>query len=229
MFVIVLIGIQLIMNIRFREVSTDPPTSEVSIISPFLEINFNKELSKQKLTISSTRGLVKSYKLSGKIISLNLNSPTVASKTYYITIARVYDIKNNTIKNLKIKYTAQNIAFQNLPKDQQRVILNNQAPIQEVVFNNSNALVNYGITTNQLSQIEAYILQYKSSAKTITFETNSFTDNEINTSQGSIFSVGYSVDIDGIIYKASDEYLGNSINLSLYNQNGSLVFNEGSY
>jgi hypothetical protein len=122
--VIVILIFSVFNSRKFHVVSTNPSTSSVSYITPFFIINYNKSIA-ASVSISSSPNLVRNYTVSGETIIINLNSMRVGV-SYFIDIKSVTDINRGVIKNKIFKFTAQNISYDNLPKDQQQIIVNNQ-------------------------------------------------------------------------------------------------------
>jgi Bacterial Ig-like domain len=220
--ILLLIVVQIDRSKKFHVVSTNPGTSSVSLISPFLDVNFNKQLVPSSLVINSSSGLVSSYYVQGKSIVINLNTPMNEGQTYSVNITQIADTTGDKLSDISVSFTPKNIALQNLPQDQQAAILKKQTgyqnPLNSVIYSGVSYLTDNGISVVQINQLETDFLQFKPSAKNVSISPNGVEVYKNNSSISVSFSVDFSVTIDGTSYKAVGTYSGiNSIALVLYN------------
>ena len=120
------IGIALIVMVNgltFHEVGTNPSLRNVSVISPFLYITFNQNLS--AYSVSSTLNITSHAKIMGKSIYIPLPR-LIKNYSYDIELSNILSTTGKTIKSLKLQFVAKDISASNLPKDQQKAILNNK-------------------------------------------------------------------------------------------------------
>jgi hypothetical protein len=229
LILIIVIILEGISSSKFHLVNTNPSNGSISVVSPSIELNFNKTIPSQSLSIDARFGIVSSYQIFNKTILLYLQTPTNLNTTYTIEIKSIHDNKNDVINNLSIQFVPKNIGFQDLPKYQQKQLLVSQQPNHQPTFSGTANLINIGITTNQLQQLQQYILLFNPKATNISFNTTNFSDSKTNTNNGTVFTIKYSIVIDNVSYNATSSYIGDNINLQLYNpQSGSLVYNSGN-
>lgn len=114
-----------IQNLHFRLVSTNPRTSAVSNISPFLKLNFNRTLDAKNIDIQTDRSFMQSVSTNGKTITINLKTLDIG-KLYTVRLNKVRSTDGKVLTNVTVRFVAKDIAFKDLPKDQQQAILNNQ-------------------------------------------------------------------------------------------------------
>ncbi|HUY53271.1 MAG TPA: hypothetical protein VMV24_01720 [Candidatus Dormibacteraeota bacterium] len=122
--IIVLLVFHIINSSKFHIVSTNPSTDSVSYMTPFFIINYNKALS-STVSISSSPNLIRNYTVNGKLIDISLSSMRVGGN-YFIDIKSIATTNGEVIKDKIFKFSAKNISYYNLPKDQQKNIINNQ-------------------------------------------------------------------------------------------------------
>jgi hypothetical protein len=126
--IVSLLGTQVIRNLHFRISGTEPNVKKVSTISPFLKVSFNRTLSKTGLdVIGNPATLVKSYAVSGKILTINLGTPLQSGRTYSITINRIQSADGEKITNQQFVFKPSYIESTKLSADQQRALLLQQS------------------------------------------------------------------------------------------------------
>lgn len=126
-----LIGWLIYQTLTFHVTTTNPRTSSVSDVSPFLKVNFSKSLAKSVL-VSSTPSVIRSQSVSGKTLTLNL-IPLTVGQDYTVTIGSISSQSGDTLHNIVLHFTARDISFDSLPEDQQKAILANQDSLPKVV------------------------------------------------------------------------------------------------
>jgi len=102
--------------------------------------------------------------------------------------------------------------------------------VDTISFKGTGALINVGLTTEQLSDLEQDFFQYKPSAHTININTASVEPGPYNPSVSTTFTVNFNVSIDSKLYKATIGYSGfSAIQLNLYNpQSNAVVFSSST-
>jgi hypothetical protein len=110
---------------QFRVVSTNPKTSAVSYHAPFLKIKFSRQLSNKDLSIASSPDIIESQTLSGNELSLTLR-PLKLDKTYTVTLHKITATDGSVIENKVLRFAARDIAFNDLPSDQQQALIDKQ-------------------------------------------------------------------------------------------------------
>jgi len=122
---ILLGGFLVYRGMQFRIVSTNPNTNSVSQLAPFLKVNFSKQLDGKPVSLDVNAPIVQSYTVSGKTLTINF-LPLSVGQSYTITIKSVTAVGGKTLQNKVLRFTAKDIVFNDLPKDQQKAILDNQ-------------------------------------------------------------------------------------------------------
>ena len=107
---------------RFHIVSTSPSLSNVAQVSPYIYVNFNKSLDVAACNASSKDQIITGYAIKGKQLQVSLNERLDMSKVYKIKIvAKALASDQNVVK--EISFTARDIPVEDLPKQQQDLIL----------------------------------------------------------------------------------------------------------
>jgi hypothetical protein len=131
---IVWFGFVVYKSSTFYVVRTDPVPKQVTVISPFFDIETNKTLS-NKVVVSSVPAIINSYKVVGKEITTTLDIPLSPNKTYSITVSNIYDTGGKHLADQKFIFTPQKVSSNRLPSDQSQVLLENQTQYSESVYN----------------------------------------------------------------------------------------------
>lgn len=127
---LVVAGWLIYQTLTFHVTNTNPRTSSVSDVTPFLKVNFSKSLANSVL-VNSTPSIIRSQSVSGKTLTLNL-VPLTVGQDYTVTIESVTSQGGDTLHNIVLHFTAQDIPFDSLPEDQQKAILANQDSLPKV-------------------------------------------------------------------------------------------------
>jgi hypothetical protein len=135
MIFIVWSGLTVYKTLAFHIISTNPDVGKITIISPFLKIDFNKSLSKS-VTITSTPSIINNYEVLGKEITASFAIPLNPKQTYTVFIHNIYDTGGKHLADQKFIFRPKNINLNNLPKDQSQVLLNNQTQYAKTIQNN---------------------------------------------------------------------------------------------
>lgn len=110
----------------FHIVSTNPKLNNVTVISPFLEVNFNDRLSKDGLSVAaSNKAIISSYTVKGKVLTINLQNLHIKS-SYKITIRSIKSVYGKQLSNQTLSFATKIANFQQLPADQQKALINSQ-------------------------------------------------------------------------------------------------------
>jgi len=233
LIVLLLLGLLVHNILIFRLVNTNPNVDSVGTLTPFLKLNFNRNLTRKNIQINSPNGATDSFKISYKTIEIYLNYPLKESQLYTINVNDVTDTAGIKIKNIKLDFKPTIIPFNSLPADQQKTLVNNQdkynQPGSNINYVNTEALINNGLSTTQLALLEKYFADFKPNAKIIKFVPNSI--GVYSAPAPALAEYRFIVNIDGVNYNAIGTYtfLDNII-LSLYNtQTGTQVFNSYNY
>ncbi len=215
---------------KFHVVSTNPNINDMATVTPFFKINFNKQLSKSGVSISSSPSIISSYAISGKQLILNLDTPTITNTHYTITVHSIHDQQNVYLHNLVFPFTPTYIAYSELPTDQRNALLKEQlnSPFgHTATFTGTSALINNGLTNTQVQAFEQYAQNFAYTNK-ITLRTVLVNQSSVTTAplDGSgVFSLIFTMSINGNPYKAAIKYSDPStIELFIFNTSGKQLY-----
>lgn len=220
---------QLYLSRQFHIVSTDPKLNNVASVSPFLKVNFNRQLSSKGLSVTSTPDVVSSYSVSGKVLDLSLKQPMDVSSSYTITI-NIADIAGARLSDQKLVFKPLLVPYGDLSKEQQSAILKSQttppATKSKLSFIGFDALTNYGITVAQLNDLEKAVYTFAPAAAAASIDQNSIKPVPHNPNSSSTYdSINFVLTIDSNTYTARADYTAlTTLRLYLYNSRGSLIF-----
>ena len=124
----------------FHIVRTNPSSQNVASLTPFFDVGFNKTLTTSGLSVSSSPGIIQSYVVKQKSLDMTLISPMKIGATYTIVIHSVQSTGGHKLSNKTFHFTPQDIAYTNLPKDQQIAIQNSPGQDDKDAFNNDPVL-----------------------------------------------------------------------------------------
>jgi hypothetical protein len=97
-----------------------------------------------------------------------------------------------------------------------------------IAFDNMNALINSGISSDQINDLEQHFFSYKPSVKTVAVDASSVEPGPHNPNTDTSFTMNFNVSIDSVSYKATISYADTeTVRLYLYNASGALVFDSG--
>lgn len=121
-----LLGYGLWGTLVFRVTSVNPPIQNFAAISPYLDITFSQALVMNKsMGVTSNPAVVSGFSVTGKRLRLSLVN-LQKDHAYYVAISNLTSVKGKHIDSYIIRFTARDIAFADLPKDQQKTILDAQ-------------------------------------------------------------------------------------------------------
>jgi hypothetical protein len=114
-------------HVIFRVTGTNPSINSVSSVAPFFKINFTQPLSGDNLSLNvSDPSIIRRQAISNKTLILTLNQLQI-DKHYTVTINSITSKSGKTITNQSFHFTTKSITYNELPKDQQQGIINNQS------------------------------------------------------------------------------------------------------
>ncbi|HSX46307.1 MAG TPA: hypothetical protein VLG27_04905 [Candidatus Saccharimonadia bacterium] len=151
---------------RFRVVSTVPGLNGIGTSSSFLQINFNRELSSNGLSLSSSPAVIDSYKASGKSLIIYLNSPMTIGQTYTIIFNKVSDTKGETMTNRSLAFVPKDLSTQQVVSNQGGAGKTKPAPytLDSITIGGEERLLNVGVTTDIINSLKQDIFQYATSS-----------------------------------------------------------------
>ncbi len=135
-FLIGLIMFSVIQSRKFQVVSTNPSISQLYIISPSLEIDFNQNI--KSVNLSSNPLAILSYKINKSKLLINFRLPLNSKQKYTISLLRVTSSNNQSLYNISYSFTPI-FKVNNLPASQSRSLLDGQAQYNKI--NNNNQLI----------------------------------------------------------------------------------------
>ncbi|HSW85256.1 MAG TPA: Ig-like domain-containing protein [Candidatus Saccharimonadales bacterium] len=232
----VFLAFEFITSRHFHVVGTNPKTNKVATVSPFIKIKFNKPLSKKGVSINSSYSIIKSYNIQDKTLVITLKTPMTQGYNYFIRIKSIADLDGDTIVNQVFSFTPKYISPQDLPKDQQRALLQlqtnhpkSQGDVQYVGFSD---LTNYGVASDQVANIEQFAYTFAPHAHTISIDPSSIMPVPHNRNSSSTSdTVNFLMDVDSTAYKAKIVYsnLNSEVRLYLFDSNtGGQVFDSNA-
>jgi hypothetical protein len=126
--VIVAIGFTIYQQLNFKIVGTEPSLSKVTDISPYLKIDFNREVSASGLDVSSRQPIIASAKTHGKTLEIDFKPSAVKAGQHYSVQLRAIHAKNGRrISNKTFSFTAKKGKVKQLPKKQKKQLIKRQS------------------------------------------------------------------------------------------------------
>jgi len=206
----------------FHLINTDPSAGEINTITPYITFNFSKALAKTKYQITIQPSETYSETVNQKSLTINLSSTLKSNQKYTIIIPVVSDTSGQQIKNLSLVFTPTQVPYTKIPANQQKAILKRQAlgtaKNQKPVFIGTSALINSGLSSEQIILLEQALSQYQEKAKVFKINESSVEPGPRNPNTSTQFSLNFSLSIENTPYNATLNYTSiTNINLILYN------------
>lgn len=123
--VIAIAGWFIYQSTLFRMTGTTPGLGKVSSLSPFIDINFSKQLDSENINITTEDIDVTSFEANNKTLRVFIGE-IEADSDYSFTIDSISAKNGKSLQNIKVSFTAKDIPFEKLSKAQQQAILQNQ-------------------------------------------------------------------------------------------------------
>lgn len=105
----------------FRIFTTNPALNKVTTLAPFIKVHLTEPTTKDNVSIAS-QPVVKSYEVSGKVITIYLNDLEKGER-YTITIDSIRSDQGHVLTKKKLKFTAKESNWETLPEDQKEAVL----------------------------------------------------------------------------------------------------------
>jgi len=105
----------------FRIFTTNPALNNVTTLAPFIKVHLNEPTTKDNVSIAA-QPVVKSYEVSGKVITIYLNALD-KGKRYTIVIDSIRSDQGHTLTKKKLSFTAKEGNWEKLPDDQKEAVL----------------------------------------------------------------------------------------------------------
>lgn len=110
----------------FYSTGTTPDTENISVIAPYIDINFNKSLlDDQELTLVDEKFVTRGYKIQDKTIRIELDELKL-DQEYTLSIEQVTSHDDRVLENVSVSFTTKDIPYLELSKAQQEYILEQQ-------------------------------------------------------------------------------------------------------
>lgn len=136
LLLIIFVIVEIYNSLIFHIVSINPKINSISVISPFIEINTNKILSKNINVSIIPASAMTSFKVNGKQIYITLN-PILKVQKYNLHISNFVDIKGDRISDQNLIFTPSSKGLNNLPNDQISVYQKQQSNYDKEVYGNN--------------------------------------------------------------------------------------------
>ncbi len=143
LIVVLLVGYSVYIVIKdstFRVVNTNPPTNDVASVSPFFNIQFNRNLKANDLKITASPNIISSYRVSGSFVYINLQTPLNTNTKYTISVSGIIDSKGQKLTNQLFSFTPRYVPTQDLSNAQRQALLKKQLKYNQ---QHSNPIVKY--------------------------------------------------------------------------------------
>lgn len=206
LFVGVVMVLGIASNTGFRVLNTDPATSKITTITPFLKVTFSEPLSKDGLSVSADPNIIDSTSIDGSTLTIMLQAPTTEDTTYKITLNSITSTTGNTIKNKVFSFKPTFTNPVGLPEDQEKVLKerDNNKPytVSFITFNGTVELQKRGVTSDQIDQFKNGMFQYFTSInqkiKTVDIDAASVVTPPYNPEDANTtFVILFNVTLDG--------------------------------
>lgn len=235
--VLVVLGVMFYQSRKFHVVRTNPDMSNVAAIAPFIKFDFNQPVKIDKtMSITASPDIINSFEAKDKTLTVDLADGLEVGQKYSITLGEIDSTTGETVRNKIYTFTAQDIAFNDLPADQQQAIIKSQdnAPISRDSYNYNNINIltdNGGLTIYQSDDIKQALFQYfqKNKLKVSEIDFSNFTPPAPHPDQPAAPDIS-SVDVsfNGNIYTAKIAALDlESIKLTLLDSNNHQIYDSG--
>jgi len=167
--VIAVIGLLIYRSLQFHIVRTDPSMDSVSTATVQITFSFNEALKKGTTSVTSIPSITGDTAVEGKTLRVQLTGSLNKGGVYTIVLHNVTSVKGHTITAQRFTFTAKDIPFQKLSKEQQKIILEKQAnkpyTRSSFIVDGSDMLTTKGLSNTQLEDFKQAIYQYSNSVK----------------------------------------------------------------
>jgi hypothetical protein len=116
------LGYAIYKNSQFHVVSVNPSLSNISILTPYIDVNFNDPVA-SKVVATGDLFINSVQMTSSKSVRIGFDTPLNLKQKYSINLGTLTATNHQQIKNLVLVFRAGDINFNNLSKAQQQQIL----------------------------------------------------------------------------------------------------------
>ena len=223
----------------FNVDTTNPKLNNIATISPYLQINFTRDLSSKNFKYTSSNDLIKSYTIKGKTVQLNFNGGKFkAGQKYSVTIQSISSKAGETITNHKLEFTTTERTFESLSAEEQKAAIAAQDTFdyspESITFNGLDDLTDHGPSWYQISGLKEALYRYSKSTgknyQNITIVQSTIEEAGVVPDSGRstlYFTVTFNTDLS---FKAQlDTFDSTAIQLYLRDQqSGATVYDSGA-
>ena len=110
-------------TLTFRFIGTNPGTNKISVISPYIDVEFSKPLNQDSVALSGENAPISKFDIVDKKILRIFLTELKLDTRYRIIIESIAAEDGKQLKNQEISFTTKDIEFDDLPRDQQQAIL----------------------------------------------------------------------------------------------------------
>lgn len=223
----------------FNVDSTDPKLGNMATISPYLRVNFTRDISEKNFHYSSSNDSVKSYSIKGKTVQFNFKGNKFeAGKKYSITIKSISSKQGETITDYKLNFKTTERRFDSLTDEEQKAVIAAQDTFEyspeSITFNGTDDLIDHGPSWYQVNGLKEALYRYSKSTgknyQNITIARSTIEEAGVVPDSGRN-SLSFSVSFgDNLTLKAQlDTFDSTAIQLYLRDlQSGATVYDSGT-
>src|ERR1035441_7771095 len=103
--ILLIVLVLVVINRGFRVTGYSPSLSNMSTVTPYLDIDFSLHITTKNLHVYSPESIVSSYKLqSSDILRVYFNIPFAVNTTYSVVIGSISSTSGNTIQNYSFSF-----------------------------------------------------------------------------------------------------------------------------
>lgn len=232
----ILVGAQMYFTqSQFRMTGTDPLLTNVSYLSPSINATFNRTLSSKNISVTSSPSIVSSTSVKDKTLTIGFGSSKTleANKTYTITIKSISDSSGKQLTNQVLKFTAKNIAYNKLSKQQQATVDTSRQQYiyskSSIDFSGDTVFLDDGMTAQQVEATRTAYFNFSQQINkrfgTVDINTNSIVNS---TPDATTTTLNYTTVIDGTNYSTRLDFTASTIELYIYDADGGQIFDSGA-
>lgn len=171
---------------EFSMTGTSPSGYGITTQVTTLAVNFNRQLSSVKPSVTSNPSIISSTSVSGKTLTISFTPDKLTKNTRYsITIASISDTTGQRLTNQKLVFTP---AF------------------QPPTFTGESGLYDKGLSTDQVQSLESYISDFKPWASSVSIDQASINHYKDRNSAFDYWHIAFTMDVDGTTYNVVTNY-----------------------
>ncbi len=129
-FAVIVIGLLVYNSSVFKLTGSSPRISDIATVSPYISINFSKNLSKDGLVVSSSPNITDLYDVKGKTLQITISRSLNPKTDYSITIHKIYSSNGSVLSNMTFNFRPVAKTFDKLSALEQSQIFESQSKDQ---------------------------------------------------------------------------------------------------